>query len=150
MQLHSIKALLHQNPDKLLHLILPDGDLIPVNFHVTEVGHVAKNFVDCGGTTRQSSLVQLQVWIGNDAEHRLTAGKLAGILDLAKDLIPSDDLEVEVEYEACAISQYPVAAVEAESDHFKVTLASKHTDCLAKEACGIEAAGCCGDAGCGT
>ena len=48
MQLYTIKALLRQNPDKLIQFVLPDGDQIPIHFHVTEVGHVAKDFVDCG------------------------------------------------------------------------------------------------------
>lgn len=149
MQLHVIKALLRQNPDKLLQFILPDGAVIPAQFHVTEVGHVVKNFVDCGGTIRHTSLVQLQVWLGNDLDHRLTAGKLAQILELAKGLIPSDELEVEIEYEACALSQYALSAVEAEGGQLKLRVVSKHTDCLAKEACGIEAASCCGGNGCG-
>jgi len=32
---------------------LPDGQLIPVHFHVTEVGLINKHFIDCGGTERQ-------------------------------------------------------------------------------------------------
>ena len=31
---------------------LPNGDLVPNHFHVTEVGRVTKNFIDCGGKIR--------------------------------------------------------------------------------------------------
>ena len=149
MNLTDLKSSLRQHPDKLLQFVLPDGDVVPAQFHVTEVGHVAKNFIDCGGVKRRSEVVQLQVWLGNDLQHRLTAGKLIRILDLAKDFIPTDQLEVEVEYEDCAISQYPLETVELAGEHFKMSLGLRHTDCLAKEACGIEPASCCGDRGCG-
>ena len=28
---------------------LPNGELVPSHFHVTEVGKVTKHFIDCGG-----------------------------------------------------------------------------------------------------
>jgi hypothetical protein len=28
---------------------LPDGTTVPEHFHVTEVGLITKNFIDCGG-----------------------------------------------------------------------------------------------------
>lgn len=37
---------------KPLIFVLPDGGLIHACFHITEVGHVTKRFVDCGGTRR--------------------------------------------------------------------------------------------------
>ena len=151
MKLPEFKSLLSQSPEKLVNFVLPDGDIIPANYHVTEVGYVTKRFVDCGGTRRDTATCQLQVWLGNDAQHRLTAGKLAGILELAKDLIPSGDVDLEIEYEDCSLSQYPVTAGEITADGIKISLGSKHTDCLAKEACGIEAASsCCGGEGCGS
>lgn len=151
MRLSAFKTLLSQNPEQLVTFVLPDGDIIPANYHVTEVGYVTKRFVDCGGTRREAASCQLQIWLGNDSEHRLTSGKLAGILELAKDLVPSDDVDLEVEYEDCSISQYPVTGGEITGGGIKISLGSKHTDCLAKEACGIEAASsCCGAEGCGS
>ncbi|MGA8855051.1 MAG: DUF6428 family protein, partial [Christiangramia sp.] len=29
---------------------LPNGQLVPEHFHVTEVGKITKHFIDCGGT----------------------------------------------------------------------------------------------------
>ena len=153
MKLSELKAILRGAPDKLLTFSLPDGDVIPAHFHITEVGHVAKKFIDCGGTMRSSAACMLQVWLGSDSDHRLTARKAASILDLAEQITPSDDLDVEVEYEDCSISQYPVEAAEVAGDQIVVRLVSKHTDCLAKEACSVakaddSASSCCGAGGC--
>jgi len=146
MKLSEFKSILRREPNMTFCIKLPDGEAIPADFHVTEVGHVVKNFIDCGGTTRSVSSVVLQTWVArNDKDHRLNSGKLIKLLDMAKSVVPSDDLDLEVEYEGNVISQYPVSTVSIEKDQLKVTLVEKHTDCLAREACGLEPAGC----GCG-
>jgi len=38
-----------------VNFILADGTAVPEHFHVTEVGLITKNFIDCGGTVRQES-----------------------------------------------------------------------------------------------
>ena len=45
---------------------LPDGELVPNHFHVTEIGKVTKHFIDCGGTIRNE-----EMWIsgGDDPNH---------------------------------------------------------------------------------
>ena len=143
MTLRDFKTALVQHSDHNLHIILPDGVPIPTDFHITEVGHVRKNFVDCGGTVRSTEAVVLQAWVArNDPDHRLTACKLASILELAKTLLPSDQLEVEIEFETGVVSQYPVANVRVEGSGLTFALARKHTDCLDKAACGLESCGC--------
>ncbi|MGH7945887.1 MAG: DUF6428 family protein [Opitutaceae bacterium] len=153
MKLSELKSTLRRNPDQTVRLILPDGDVIPAHFHVTEVGYVTKRFIDCGGTTRELATVQLQIWLGTDEAHRLTAGKLADILDLGRKVVPGEALEVELEYEDCSISQYLVETISVVDGVVQVMLGSKHTDCLAKETCGVEPSGassssCCGGTGC--
>lgn len=149
MKLSEFHSLLRANPEARLNVIFPDGDPIEPEFHVTEVGHVVKNFIDCGGTRRSTEACVLQTWVADsDKEHRLSAGKLAKILDLAADLFPSRELPVEIEYEGCNIVQYPVEGAEIFPGEVRLTLGKKHTDCLAKEACGVESAcspggGCC-------
>jgi hypothetical protein len=143
MKLHELKAALSANAQGGIRMILPDGDRIPDEFHVTEVGYVSKKFIDCGGTARASDACVLQAWVSeSDREHRLSAGKLGSILEMARGVLPNDDLEVEVEYERCAISQYSLLSAEPIGDTVTLRLESKHTDCLAKEACGVEAGGC--------
>jgi hypothetical protein len=149
MNIRTFKASLLAQPEKNLRFVLPDGDLIPVAFHVTEVGHVVKNFIDCGGTVRRVESCLLQAWVSDeDPDHRLAAGKLAHILELSRPLLPSEDLDVEVEYECCAVSQYKIDAVSASADALTFTLVNKETACLARESCGLEPAAGSG-CGCG-
>jgi uncharacterized protein DUF6428 len=140
MQLSELKKALRSHPGKSLRFVLADGAPIPADFHVTEVGHLRKNFIDCGGTVHSTDICVLQVWVArNGGEHRLTTGKLASILELAGKVVPSDD--VEVEYEASAVSLHPVMAAETSGAELAFTLGTKHTDCLAREACGLESRG---------
>src|SRR5437773_8092242 len=104
MKLRELKSLLRTNPDARPLFLLPNGDLIPPHFHVTEVGHVAKKFVDCGGTFRDREACVLQTYVADDFAHRLKAGRFADILDLGRSILPGDDLEVEVEWDCCVIS----------------------------------------------
>jgi hypothetical protein len=100
MNLRAFKTLLRKNAEKRLRLLLADGDPIPAAFHITEVGQVTKDFIDCGGTRRTTAACVLQAWVSEEEpDHRLTAGKLASILDLAGKVIPSDDMDMEIEYE---------------------------------------------------
>lgn len=153
MKLTDFKQHLLAHVTKQIGFVFDDGDPIPAQFHVTEVGHVVRNFIDCGGTVRKVETIQLQVWLGEDTAHRLTAGKLAKIIELARPLIPSDDLALEVEYEGCVLSQYTVEEATVSDGQVTFRLGDKHTDCLAREACGLTpagaASGCCGGSGCG-
>ncbi len=127
-----------------LHLMLPDGDFVPAHFHVTEVGRVRKDFIDCGGTVRSTESCLLQVWLdAGDTAHRLDSTKLAGILRLAGPLLGTIDLPVEVEYEDGRLSQYPLAAVESTPAGLLFHLGTKHTACLAPDRCGVGSSACC-------
>jgi hypothetical protein len=134
MKLNELKSILRSQQDKFPRFILPDGDQVPAHFHLTEVGHVTKNFIDCGGTIRKSESSVPQLWVNDeDADHRLNAGKMAKILALGERVLPHDYLEVEVEYDDYAISQFPITGFESARDHFDFRLTTKHTDCLARE-----------------
>lgn len=123
--------------------MLPDGRFVPGHFHVTEVGRVQKDFIDCGGTRRSTTSCVLQVWVADDTDHRLAAGKLAGIMEVAAPLLGSEELPVEVEYESGVVSQYPIGRAEATPSGLLFELRTKHTACLAPQKCGIDS-GCCG------
>ncbi len=145
MNLKELKICLQARPELTLALALPDGRRVPAHYHVTEVGHVAKKFVDCGGTFRATEACLLQIYIGSppDDGHRLTAGKLVHILNLADSVLSSDELPVEVEYEDQSVSQYRVVGTGLIGDILTLQLDHKHTDCLAKHKCGIEEGGGC-------
>ena len=98
MTLDSFLKVLAANPAAAIHLMLPDQSFVPAHFHVTEVGRVQKDFIDCGGTTRSTTTCVLQVWVAGDIDHRLDTSKLAKVMQLAAPLLKSTDLPVEVEY----------------------------------------------------
>jgi hypothetical protein len=150
MKVHELKTVLKANAEKRVRFIRPDGDEIPSHFHVTEVGYVRKKFIDCGGLTGESESCLLQTWVGDDTEHKLTAGRFAEILRLGDRVLPHDRLEVEVEYDCCVVGQYSVAQTEAVAGRIDLLLTNKQTQCLARErrkvaaesaCCGVEA--CC-------
>ena len=116
-----------------LHFQLPDGSTVPSHFHVTEVGQVSKDFIDCGGTLRHEKVVNFQLWNADDIDHRLQPKKLKNIIQLSeKKLFIDDRLEVEVEYQGDTIGKYHL-----EYGDGKFLLTSTLTDCLAKDKCGI-------------
>lgn len=148
MKLSQLKTLLSQNAGKTFQLRLPDDSSVPLSFHITEVGHVVKKFIDCGGKVHTVETCQLQAWVGPDVDHRIEASKMAKILELASEILPHEFLDVEIEYEGATISQFPVADAQIEDDAVILQLGTKHTDCLAKELCLVPANGCEPGGGC--
>ena len=150
--LRDFRSLLSQHPGKAFQPRLPDGGSVPESFHITEVGRLRKDFIDCGGTVRAQETCLLQAWLGGDDDHRLATSKLANIMDKAAALLPEDDIPLEVEYEDGVVSQYPVREAIVTPAAVVLHLTHKHTDCLAKEACGIperpQTAACGCDPGC--
>jgi hypothetical protein len=139
MTLRELKSLLRNEGHKHFQILLPDGSAVPRSFHVTEVGRVQKTFIDCGGTQRISVACQLQVWVGEDVDHRIEAKKAAGILDKARSFLPDESVPVEIEYEDRVISQYTIQAYQSNEESVVLRLAHKHTACLAPELCGLPA-----------
>lgn len=135
MTVSALKHALAAAPELPLTVLWPDGDPIEAHFHVTEVGRVQKDFVDCGGTVRRTVTCLLQTWVGDDVDHRITAGKLLKAFVHAAPVLGAEDLPVELEYEACNVIQFTVTSVEREAARLVVRLGGKHTDCLAKELC---------------
>ena len=115
-----------------LTFVQPNGIIVPLHFHITEAGLTIKHFIDCGGTVREEKVINFQLWKANDLDHRLSASKLLGIINLSEKVLNLGDHEVEVEYQTDTIGRY---GVEAEFGRF--ILKAKQTDCLAKENCGV-------------
>lgn len=113
---------------------LENGTFVPEHFHVTEVGVVTKNFIDCGGVIRNERAVNFQLWDANDFEHRLKPNKLLHIIQLSEDKLNIEDLEIEVEYQNDTIGKYDLAF-----NGKSFILKNKITACLAQDACGIPA-----------
>ena len=112
--------------------ILPNGTYVPEHFHVTEVGLITKNFIDCGGKVRKETVVNFQLWDANDYEHRLKPQKLLNIITLSENILEIEDYEVEVEYQTETIGKYDLGF-----NGTVFTLINKQTACLAEDQCGI-------------
>jgi len=153
MKTSQLLTTLRQFPEHHLQYVLPDGGMIPMHAHITEVGRVDKTFLDCGDTIRRVSHLCLQAWVADDVDHRFTAGKLAMVIERAGPIIGSDDLDVEIEYEDGLISQFPLEEINDSRGALVFRLGTKHTDCLAKDIClpppkDDEGSACCSGTGC--
>jgi len=111
---------------------LPNGNLVPSHFHVTEVGKVTKHFIDCGGTLRNEIVANFQLWEANDYNHRLHPEKLIDIIELSDKILNLKNLEIEIEYQGETIGKY---GLDFDGENF--LLITKQTDCLAKNKCDI-------------
>ena len=107
MKLSEIKSILPNL--QTVTFQLENGTKVPDHFHVTEIGMITKNFIDCGGVTRNEKVANFQLWNANDVDHRLKPTKLLNIIQLAQDKLHIDDLEIEVEYQAESIGKYSLA-----------------------------------------
>lgn len=131
MKLSAVKK--HLNELETLRFKLPDGTMVPSHFHVTEVGKITKQFIDCGGTIRSEQKVSFQLWTAEDFDHHLEPKKFLKIISLAENsLVINENLEVEVEYQGQSIEVY---GLDLNSSGFLLT--TKFTDCLAQDKCGI-------------
>ena len=135
MKLSMLKQTLASNPNALIRFQLPDGTLSAAHAHITEVGLVQKSFIDCGGTVRSDESCQLQSWVADDFDHRLLAGKLLSIIELAKSVLGESDLSVVLEHDIGYATQFPLTASELVNDELIIQLGGKHTACLAPEKC---------------
>jgi hypothetical protein len=117
-----------------VEFLLENGQKVPENFHVTEIGVIEKRFIDCGGTMRKECVVNFQLWNADDYEHRLKPGKLLGIIKLSEEKLGMNDGPVEVEYQSDTIGKYDL-----EFNGNSFVLKNKITACLAEDKCGIPA-----------
>lgn len=150
MKLSQLKQYLNEVNE--VAFILPNGSFVPNHFHITEVGVVSKHFIDCGGTVRKEDTISLQLWVASDVDHRLEPTKLQNIINISETKVGLQDVEVEVEYQMETISRF---GIDFDGQYFLLT--PKHTDCLAKDNCGVpaektkvkigEATSCCAPGG---
>jgi hypothetical protein len=130
MKLSEIKK--HLSTANAVNFLLENGTAVPEHFHVTEVGVITKNFIDCGGTVRNEKVANFQLWNANDTDHRLKPKKLLDIIALSEKVLGMEDSEIEVEYQSDTIGKY---GLDFKDGNFILT--TKQTDCLAKDNCGV-------------
>ena len=131
MKLSEIKKYLNQIDDIIF--LSPDGQLIPPNFHVTEIGQINKRFVDCGGKYREDTVVNFQLWVSDDCDHRLSVSKLKSIIESSEKKLDLNNSEIEIEYQEDTIGKY---GLDFKDGYF--ILVNTLTNCLAKNSCKID------------
>lgn len=147
--LSTLQQISQQAPDKVFQVVLANGQFVPAHFHITEVGLVKKKFIDCGGQQREDCHLQIQLWIGEDHQHRLTAVKALRILELSDVILPDElereSLPVVFEYQTEVTALYPLRAIEVTDQAVQLMTAILPTQCLAQvseEGCSVNS--CCG------
>ena len=110
----------------------PNGQYVPSHFHITEVGNVKRNYIDCGGKLREENKINLQLWVASDTNHRLKPNDILEILQLAEKQLGYSNLELEVEYQQNTVGRYKLAF-----DGTVFQLINTQTACLAPDQCGI-------------
>jgi hypothetical protein len=138
MELIQLLEVLKNHPDRSMKIVLPNSKAIPAHFHVTEVGHVQKRFVECGGTLRISASCVLQIWVANDLDHRLDTTKLNKIIEKGLGLFDNQQIPIEIEYEQGVLSQYPLQSIQIDDGGLVFQVDNKHTACLAPDKCRVD------------
>lgn len=133
MKLSEFKNRLHEVTHFTIQL--PNGMLVPSHFHITEMGLLTKNFIDCGNTIHEEKVITFQVWYAGDLDHRLAPAKVFKIIEASKKLTGDNDFELEVEYQdTMTIGKFGLDFADG-----KFVLTPKETTCLANDHCGIPA-----------
>lgn len=130
MKLSEIKK--HLSTATAVNFQLPNGNFVPKHFHVTEVGIITKDFIDCGGVVRHEKTVNFQLWEAGDFDHLLAPQKLLNIIALSEKTLGIEDAEIEVEYQSDTIGKYHL-----DFDGANFLLVATQTNCLAQDKCGI-------------
>jgi hypothetical protein len=125
-------ALLLLKPQDNPSFIQLSGLPVAAHYHITEIGLVLKNYVDCGGVVRQERKATMQIWLAQDVKHRLSVEKLLGIIEKSEQLFGLKEEELEIEYQGQTIEHYGLAIQD-----FGFQFIAKQTTCLAPDHCGI-------------
>jgi len=145
MNLGLFLNLLESNKNASLRFTLPDGKFVESHFHVTEIGKITKDFIDCGGTHRNKQSCILQLWVANDSQHNLKSDKLLKIFSLAEYLKLDKELPVEVQYGLKQAVVYDIASCRFSEHLIDIILTPQITNCLAPDKCGVK---CCSNGNC--
>ncbi|WP_346237126.1 DUF6428 family protein [Niabella insulamsoli] len=130
MNLSTLKQILHSIEN--VSFRLENGSAVPAHFHITEIGMVSKNFIDCGGKIRNEKAISFQLWYATDYQHKLSPEKLSAIIGTFERQVSSEDAAIEVEYQTDTIGKYDL-----DFDGETFILKNKNTACLAEDRCGI-------------
>ncbi len=126
-------AQLETSSTKPLKFIAEGRQLVPNDFHVTEIKRVSVESLDCGGGSRAWQELVIQLWSprGDDTPQAMTAGKFAKILAKADALPLLDGEHVRFEYAPLGqpAVQYTLSGLSATGETLEVELTPPHVAC---------------------
>ena len=128
MNLSTFKAVLASQKD--LTFTLPNGNIVPPHFHVSEIGQITRKYIDCGGSIRVDHKINFQLWLASDIDHRLSPQKLIKIIEQSENALQLKDVDIEVEYQGSTIEKFGLSF-----QNNQLQLTSTETACLAPNAC---------------
>ena len=112
---------------------MASGKKIPSHFHITEIGIIRKQYIDCGGNLRLENLINMQLWYSNDKNHKIEPAKILKIIERSDKLLKLQDEEIQIEYQQDTICKFNLEF----SGDCTFKLIKTFTDCLDKESCNI-------------
>ena len=104
MKLSQVKNILKAL--ETVNFILSDGTAVPEHFHITEIGLITKNFIDCGGIVRKETAINFQLWDANDFDHRLKPQKWINTIELSEKVLGIEYFDIEIDYQDQSIGKY--------------------------------------------
>lgn len=130
-----------------VRFVLPVGDSVPGDYHITELQAAGITAVDCGGSIEHRREIVAQLLAGNSGEP-MSADRVAGIFQrvLGGAAGESFDLEASlfVDYDGRGqqLARYPVTEVRLEARGVDVQLGSLRSVCRPSRS--KTGSGCCG------
>ena len=155
-------SLLEDHKDKSLQFEYQPGQLVPANYHITEVKNIAIESVDCGAGTDAWKETIIQLWESPSEIGKtefMSSYKALGILNKVDKMRAMDrEAELKIEYSNTRFhtAQLFVDDYTWNNEKLVFKLSVKKTDCKAKETCGVptevvvesEASSCAPGSGC--
>lgn len=143
MKTQELFSILAEHQGRSLLFEYTPGQIVPANYHITEVKHVTIDSVDCGARTDAWKETIVQLWespaeIGKT--DFMSSYKALGILKKVGAMKPYElDAEIKFEYGNSLFhtAQLFINDFEIRDNNLIIKLAVEKTDCKAKEECGV-------------
>ncbi len=157
MKTQEFLTLLTEHQDKPLLFEYTPGQIVPANYHITEVKHVTIDSVDCGARTDAWKETIVQLWESPSEIGKTEFMSSYKALEILKKVgqMKSYELDaiVKIEYGNSLFhtAQLFVNDFDIKNNNLIIKLAVEKTDCKAKEECGVpETVGADADESCCT
>ncbi|NKI30835.1 DUF6428 family protein [Croceivirga thetidis] len=136
-------SLLEDHKNKSLLFEYQPGQLVPANYHITEVKNIAIESVDCGAGTDAWKETIIQLWESPSEIGKtefMSSYKALGILNKVDKMRAMDrEAELKIEYsnDQFHTAQLFIDDYTWNNEKLVFKLSIKKTDCKAKETCGV-------------